>query len=137
MNRREFLGVLAAAASSLALDARGASRGVADIYKFPRFGNVSLLHFTDCHAQLLPVYFREPNVNLGVGPSWNRPPHLVGDPLLAHFGVRRGSAEAYALTYLDFARNAGRFGKVGGFAHLATLVNRLRAERPGCLLLDG
>jgi sulfur-oxidizing protein SoxB len=137
MNRREFLGVLAAAASSLALDTRAANYSLADIYKFPRFGNVSLLHFTDCHAQLLPVYFREPSVNLGFGPSLNRPPHLVGDALLAHFGVRRGSAEAYALTHIDFARNARRFGKVGGFAHLATLVRLLRAERPGCLLLDG
>jgi sulfur-oxidizing protein SoxB len=137
MNRREFLGVLAAAAASMALDARAAPRKLPELYSFPRFGNVSLLHFTDCHAQLLPVYFREPNVNLGIGPAANRAPHLVGDALLAHFGVKRGSAEAYALTYLDFERNAREFGKVGGFSFLATLIKRLRAERPGCLLLDG
>jgi sulfur-oxidizing protein SoxB len=137
MNRREFLGVLTAAASSLALDARAANRGIAEVYDFPRFGNVSLLHFTDCHAQLLPVYFREPSVNLGIGASANRPPHLVGDALLRYFGVPRHSAEAYALGSLDYIGNARRFGKVGGFAHLATLVKRLRAERPGCLLLDG
>jgi S-sulfosulfanyl-L-cysteine sulfohydrolase len=137
MNRREFMGVLAAAASSLNLDVRATSRSVADIYEFPRFGNVSLLHFTDCHAQLLPVYFREPSVNIGLGPAANRPPHLVGDALLKYFGVRRGSADAYALSYPGFVRNARHFGKIGGFAHLATLVKRLRAERPGCLLLDG
>lgn len=137
MNRREFLGVLAAAAASLALDARSAPRKLPELYSFPRFGNVSLLHFTDCHAQLLPVYFREPNVNIGIGPAANRAPHLVGDALLAHFGVKPGSAEAYALTYLDFEHNARQFGKVGGFSRLATLIERLRSERPGSLLLDG
>jgi S-sulfosulfanyl-L-cysteine sulfohydrolase len=137
MNRREFLGVLAAASASLALDSRAASSSMEDIYKIPRFGNVSLLHFTDCHAQLLPVYFREPNVNLGVGSMAGQPPHLVGDALLKYYGVARGSAEAHALTHLDFVRGAKQYGKVGGFAHLATLVKRLRAERPGCLLLDG
>lgn len=137
MNRREFLSVLAAATASLAVDAPAAAGNLSEIYKLPRFGNVSLLHFTDCHAQLLPGYFREPSVNIGVGDSRNRPPHLVGDSLLEYFGVRRGSAEAYALSYLDFESSARRYGKVGGFAHLAALVKRLRAERPGCLLLDG
>jgi sulfur-oxidizing protein SoxB len=137
MNRREFLGVLAATASALALDARSGQRQLADLYAFPRFGSVSLLHFTDCHAQLLPVYFREPSANIGVGKAENRSPHLVGDALLRHFGIARDSAEAYALTYLDFERNARHFGKVGGFAHLATLIRRLRAERRGTLLLDG
>ena len=107
------------------------------IYDVPRFGNVSLLHFTDCHAQLLPVYFREPNVNLGIGSLGNRPPHLVGDAMLVQFGVHRGTPEAHALTHLDFVKSAREYGKVGGFAHLAALVKRLRAERPGCLLLDG
>jgi S-sulfosulfanyl-L-cysteine sulfohydrolase len=135
MNRREFLGVLAAASASLALDSR--ARSLDGLYDFPRFGNVSLLHYTDCHAQLLPIYFREPDVNLGVGSMVNQPPHLVGDALLRYFGASRGSADAHALTYLDFVASAKKFGKVGGFAHLATLVKRLRAERPGCLLLDG
>jgi len=139
MDRREFLSVLAAASASLALNSPRAlaAQNLGELYKISRFGNVSLLHFTDCHAQLLPVYFREPSVNLGIADSINQPPHLVGDALLAHFGVRRGSAEAHALTYLDFVNAARHWGKVGGFAHLATLVKHLRAERPGCLLLDG
>ncbi|MDA0277001.1 MAG: thiosulfohydrolase SoxB, partial [Proteobacteria bacterium] len=99
--------------------------------------NVSLLHFTDCHAQLLPVHFREPSLYLATGPAANRPPHLVGEALLRHFGVAPGTAWAHAYTSLDFERAARRYGKVGGFAHLATLVRRLRASRPHSLLLDG
>ena len=89
----------------------------------PPFGNVSLLHITDCHAQLLPIYFREPDVNLGVGRRPGRPPHLVGEALLTHFGIAPGTARAHAFTYLDFEHAARRYGKVGGFAHLATLVS--------------
>ena len=75
----------------------------------PPFGNVSLLHFTDCHAQLLPVHFREPSVNLGVGDAAGKPPHLVGEALLKHFGIKPGTREAHAFTYLDFdARGAAR-----------------------------
>ena len=106
-------------------------------YDLPRFGNVHVLHFTDCHAQLLPIWFREPNVNLGIADSSGRPPHLVGEALLKHFGMKPGSAEAHAFTYLDFERAARTYGKVGGFAHLATLVKQLKAGRPGALLLDG
>ena len=106
-------------------------------YDLPRFGNVHVLHFTDCHAQLLPIWFREPNVNLGIADSSGRPPHLVGEALLKHFGMKPGSAEAHAFTYLDFERAARTFGKVGGFAHFATLVKQLKAGRPGALLLDG
>ena len=108
-----------------------------ELYDVPKFGNVGLLHFTDCHAQLLPVHFREPNVNLGAGDAAGRPPHLVGDALLRQFRIAAGSALAHAYTFLDFERAARRYGKVGGFAHLATLVKRLRADRPGALLLDG
>jgi sulfur-oxidizing protein SoxB len=107
------------------------------LYDVPRFGNVHLLHFTDCHAQLLPVYFREPSVNLGVGEARGKAPHLVGEHLLRHFGIRPQTIEAHAFTYLDFEAAARTYGKVGGFAHLATLVKRLRASRPGALLLDG
>jgi sulfur-oxidizing protein SoxB len=136
-SRREFLRFLgAAAASGFALDAR-AQADAARLYDVPRFGNLSLLHFTDCHAQLLPIYFREPQVNLGIGPNANRPPHLVGEALLKHVGVAPGTREAHAYTYLDFERAARRYGKVGGFAHLATLIEKLRAERPASLLLDG
>jgi len=140
MNRREFLEVLAAgAAAGLALDAPEAhAQGDADaLYRFPKFGNVALLHFTDCHAQLLPVYFREPSVNIGVGAAAGRPPHLVGEHLLKAFGIKPGTREAHAFTFLAFERAARTYGKVGGFAHLATLVKRLRADRPGALLLDG
>ncbi|HEY6862786.1 MAG TPA: thiosulfohydrolase SoxB [Burkholderiales bacterium] len=136
MSRREFLQALAtAAAGGFVLDARG--EDAAAQYDVPRFGNVSLLHFTDTHAQLLPVYFREPSVSIGVGEGANRPPHLVGEALLRAFGVRPGTREAHAFTSLDFERAARRYGRMGGFAHLATLVARLRATRPGALLLDG
>ena len=140
MDRREFLRLVGAgAAAGLALDGPLALAGspAAKLYDFPRFGNVSLLHYTDCHAQLLPAYFREPDVNLGAGASDARPPHLVGAAFLKHFGVRSGTDLAYAYTYVDFARAARSYGKVGGFAHLATLVKKLRAERPQSLLLDG
>jgi sulfur-oxidizing protein SoxB len=66
-----------------------------------------------------------------------RLPHLVGDQLLKAAGVQPGTAMAHALTYLDFEQAAQRYGKVGGFAHLSTLVKRVRASRPGALLLDG
>ncbi len=136
MDRREFLQVLAvAAASGLPLGAARAQR--AGFYDLPRFGNAHFLHFTDCHAQLLPVHFREPNVNLGVAGMAGRPPHLVGEALLKAFGVKPGSPDAHAFTYLDFERAAGNYGKLGGFAHLATLIKQLKASRPGALLLDG
>ena len=137
MNRREFLGTLAAAAACGA--PLGAARAQVSqaLYDLPKFGNVSLLHFTDCHAQLLPVHFREPSANIGVGEAAGRSPHLVGEHLLRNAGIAPGTAEAHAFTSLDFSAAAKRYGKVGGFAHLATLVKRLRATRPGALLLDG
>jgi sulfur-oxidizing protein SoxB len=135
VTRREFVRVLAAAAAAgFAIDARRADADA--IYDPPRFGNVSLLHLSDSHAQLQPLYYREPNVNLGLGAAANRPPHLVGERLLRHFGVTPGTREAHALTHLDFARAAARYGRVGGFAHLATLIKRLKASRPAALLLD-
>ncbi|MDP3123728.1 MAG: thiosulfohydrolase SoxB, partial [Thiobacillus sp.] len=138
MNRREFLQLLAvAAASGMAIDSKSALAGNPSLYNVPRKGNVSFLHFTDCHAQLLPVWFREPNVNIGVGPARGKVPHIVGQDLLKHFGIKPGTAEAHAFTYLDFAEAAKVYGKVGGFAHLKTLVDMMRAQRPGSLLLDG
>jgi len=140
MNRREFLQILAAAsAAGFALDARSVlAAGKGDtLYQVPKFGNVHLLHFTDCHAQLMPIHFREPSVNLGVGAAVGKAPHLVGEHLLKAFGIKPGGIEAHAFSYLDFEKAAQTYGKVGGFAHLATLVKRLRAERPGALLLDG
>ncbi|MBN4664724.1 thiosulfohydrolase SoxB [Pandoraea nosoerga] len=140
MNRREFMQVLAvAAAGGMALSHRetAAATAAAAFYDLPKFGNVHLLHFTDCHAQLLPIYFREPSVNLGIGEQANKPPHLVGEAFLKAYGLRAGTPEAHAFTYLDFASAARTYGKVGGFAHLATLVKRMKASRPGALLLDG
>ncbi|MFZ9239143.1 MAG: thiosulfohydrolase SoxB, partial [Burkholderiaceae bacterium] len=140
LSRREFLQLLGvAAAAGMALDSAEVLAGSsADrLYQVPKFGNVHLLHFTDCHAQLLPMYFREPSMNLGIGTATGKLPHLVGEHLLKHLGMNAGTPEAYAFTSLDFEQAARVYGKVGGFAHLATLINRLRAERPGALLLDG
>ncbi|MEO7547427.1 MAG: thiosulfohydrolase SoxB [Ramlibacter sp.] len=141
LSKREFFQLLGAGAvAGMGLgrwaqaDAQAALGGLYDI---PRFGNVSLLHMTDCHAQLLPVHFREPNVNLGVGAMNGQLPHLVGEHLLKVAGVARGTPMAHALTHLDFEVAAHRYGKVGGFAHLATLVKHIKATRPGALLLDG
>ena len=137
LSRREFLQALAAAAAAgLPLDASLQPKEDA-FYDLPPFGNVSLLHFTDCHAQLLPLSFREPSVNLGVGEGANRPPHLVGEALLKHFGISPGTREAHAFSHLDFAQAVRKYGKMGGFAHLATLVKKLRAGRGASLLLDG
>ncbi len=141
LSKREFLQVMAAASvAGMGLgrhadaDAQTAENA---LYEVPRFGNVSFLHMTDCHAQLRPVHFREPSVNIGVGAMQGRLPHLVGEELLKVAGVARDSRMAHALGSLDFERAARRYGKVGGFAHLATLVKRLKASRPGALLLDG
>jgi S-sulfosulfanyl-L-cysteine sulfohydrolase len=140
MNRREFAQLLGiAAAGGMLLDAKSALAAPRPdaLYDLPRFGNVHFLHFTDCHAQLMPVYFREPSVNIGLGPAAGRPPHLVGEALLKSVGMPARSPQAYAFTALDFERAARTYGKVGGFAHLATLVKKMRAGRPGALLLDG
>ena len=141
MSRREFLHLLAVAGAAGLLPLRGtaAAKEAADLYEVPSFGNVRLLHFTDCHAQLLPIHFREPNVNTGMGAAFGKAPHLVGEKLLAHFGIAPDSIESHAFTHLDFAEAARRYGKVGGFAHLRTLVMRLREEFGAgrTLLLDG
>lgn len=141
LSRREFLGVLASAsAAGMALGAHAdadAASAEAALYDVPAFGNVCLLHMTDCHAQLKPIRFREPSVNLGLGTMNGQWPHLVGEKLLKAAGIAPGSALAHAFTYVDFETAARRYGKVGGFAHLATLVKRLKSSRPGALLLDG
>jgi S-sulfosulfanyl-L-cysteine sulfohydrolase len=145
LSKREFLQVLAAAsvagmglARHADADAAGAEEALYDLPPLGQgAGHVSFLHMTDCHAQLKPIHFREPSVNLGVGSMQGQMPHLVGEHLLKAAGVPAGSALAHAYTYLDFETAARRYGKVGGFAHLATLVKRLKASRPGALLLDG
>ena len=141
LTKREFFQVLGAgtmAGMGLARYAdAAAATAVSGLYDIPKFGNVSFLHMTDCHAQLKPIYFREPSINMGIGAMKGQLPHLVGELLLKVANVRPGTAEAHALTYLDFDKAALRYGKVGGFAHLATLVKRMKASRPGALLLDG
>ena len=139
MHRREFLRLVALAAAAGASLRPGASDAQAssELYDLPAFGNVSLLHITDAHAQLLPVHFREPSVNLGVGTHAGQPPHLVGSAFLKKYSISPGSALAHAFTYVGFETLARRYGRVGGYAHLATLVKRVRSARPHALLLDG
>jgi len=109
----------------------------ANYYDIPEFGNVSLLHFTDCHAQLLPAYYSEPAVHLGVGDWVDESPHIVGKHLLKKYGFPNNSALAHAFSCVDYSTLANKFGAMGGFAHMATLINHLRESRPGALLLDG
>ena len=140
LNRREFvrlMGLAGAAGMLPRLDLRAGDDGSA-MYDAPTFGNARILHISDCHAQLNPVYFREPSVNIGVGEARGKAPHLVGEYLLQHFGIRQRSIDAHAYTYLNFTEAARVYGKVGGFAHLATLVNKMRAEAPlgRSLLID-
>jgi len=141
ISRREFLQMLAvASAAGVALPGQAASkRSIAPnkMYELPAFGNVSFLHFTDCHAQLMPIWFREPNINIGVGNMKGHPPHLVGKNFLKYYGIAPNTPEANAFTYLNFVEASRQYGKVGGFSHLATLVKHIRAQRPGSLLLDG
>jgi sulfur-oxidizing protein SoxB len=143
VSRREFLQLIAAAsalglAKPSGLLAATKTENSSDLYDIKPFGNVSLLHFTDSHAQLIPAYYREPDIHLGIGKAMkNQIPHYVGQFLLERYGIGHGSHKAHALTYLEFAQLAKTYGKTGGFAHMATLIKRLRAERPGALLLDG
>ncbi len=140
VTRRDLLRV-AATAGMIGMVPRAlaeAAEAPERLLDFEPLGNVTLLHLTDTHAMLKPVYFREPDTLLGVGAERGKPPYLTGEALLAAYGIARGSPEAYALTYLDFPTLAARYGRMGGYAHLATLIQRVRAERPGkTLLLDG
>ena len=137
LSRREFSSVMAAALTSGFPLRASAAANASSLYNLPKTGNVHLLHMTDCHAQLMPSYFREPSVNLGVGAMRGQLPHLVGEHLLKAAQIKSGTPQAHAFTYLDFERAARQYGKVGGFAHMATLVKQLKASRPGALLLDG
>jgi S-sulfosulfanyl-L-cysteine sulfohydrolase len=101
------------------------------------FGNVTLIHITDIHAQTQPIYFREPEFNIGVGEAAGVPPHLTGDAFRAAYGIEKGSALDYALTYDDFVSLARGYGRMGGLDRIATVVKAIRAERPDALLLDG
>ncbi|QIG96719.1 MULTISPECIES: thiosulfohydrolase SoxB [unclassified Bradyrhizobium] len=139
IRRRDFLRASAAATLVAGLPRLARGADTASVYDLERFGNARILHMTDTHAQLKPVFFREPSVNLGVGAMTGQPPHLVGKAFLDRFGIRPDSADAYAFTCVEFEKAAGRFGKLGGFAHLKTLVDKLRADvgEKRSILLDG
>ena len=138
MHRREFLQALAFASVSGGLAASAVAGNMSPLYRLPEREHVaSLIHLTDCHAQLLPVHHREPSINIGVGETAGQPPHMTGEALLKNYGLRRGSRLAHAFTHLDFEELARRYGKMGGFAHLATLVKMIQSQRPGAVLVDG
>jgi S-sulfosulfanyl-L-cysteine sulfohydrolase len=139
IRRRDFLKLAGVAALSDGWPRPARSADNPSVYDLARFGNARILHMTDTHAQLQPVFFREPNVNLGIGAMQGKPPHLVGHAFLDRFGIKPDSADVYAFTFLDFEKSAARFGKLGGFAHLKTLIDRLRSEvgSGNSMLLDG
>jgi sulfur-oxidizing protein SoxB len=139
LTRRDLLKVAAVAATAgvtpKQLEAGEAGTKLFDV---AAFGNVTLLHITDPHGAARPVFYREPDHLIGVGAEQGRPPYVAGEALLRAHGISRGSVQAYAYSSVDFASLAARYGRMGGYAHLVTLVKRYRAERPGrTLLLDG
>ncbi|NOC84260.1 thiosulfohydrolase SoxB [Ruegeria sp. HKCCD6428] len=107
------------------------------LLEFETFGNISLIHVTDIHAQLKPIYFREPEINLGIGEAKGQMPHVTGAAFRKAYGIEDGSPSAYALTYDDFAALAKTYGRVGGLDRVSTVINAIRADRPDALLLDG
>jgi len=144
LSRRDFLQVTAATAALTGLGGRFTTASAkqsltqSDLLKFNAKGQVTLLHMTDCHAQLKPLYFREPSVNLGVGEAKGLPPHITGKELMQRYDLMAGSSQAYAFTSEDFVSLARTYGRVGGLDRMATLVKSIRAERPGqTLFLDG
>ena len=108
-----------------------------DLLDFKTTGNVTLIHITDTHAQLKPVYFREPEINIGVGGVIGKPPHVTGADFRKLYGIPDGSAADYALTYDDFTSLAGTYGRMGGMDRISTVVNSIRADRTDALVLDG
>ena len=129
---------MAAAGTAVRATAQGRGPSQGDLLRFSPVGQITLLNFTDLHAQLVPIYFREPSVNIGVGGAKGLPPHVVGERLLAAYRIGRGTYDAYALACTDFDGLARTYGRMGGLDRLATLIGAIRAERPGkVLLLDG
>lgn len=144
LSRRDFMQVSAAAAGLLGTSMLGGralarqSISQADLLKFEPLGNVTLLHVTDMHAQLMPIYFREPSINLGIGEVAGLPPHITGEDFLGKYRIPAGSMDAYAFSSVDFANLAKSYGRVGGVDRLATLLKAIRAERPDeSIFLDG
>ena len=146
LNRRQFMKLIAATSAAVSIPAIYSSRALASksaptgFYDKPMEGEARILHVTDVHGQLLPVYFREPNVNLGVGDAYGRFPHIVGKEFLQANSLEPGSPEEYAFTYLNFAKHAELLGRTGGFAHVKTLLDHLRDQAGGSsntLTVDG
>ncbi|MGR1580516.1 thiosulfohydrolase SoxB [Thalassobius sp. S69A] len=145
ISRRDFLQVSMAASAMYGASGFGNWARLAaqqkltqdELLQFDTFGNVSLIHVTDIHAQLKPIYFREPEINLGVGAAKGQVPHVTGADFRKMYGINDGSASAYALTYDDFSSLAQTYGKVGGLDRVSTVINAIRADRPDALLLDG
>jgi sulfur-oxidizing protein SoxB len=145
ISRRDFLQVSMAASALVGASGFGNWARLAaqqtltqdQLLQFDTYGNVSLIHITDIHAQLKPIYFREPQVNLGVGANLGQVPHVTGADFRKLYGIADGSPSAYALTYNDFTALAGTYGRVGGMDRVATVINAIRADRPDALLLDG
>ncbi|MGB5613913.1 MAG: 5'-nucleotidase C-terminal domain-containing protein, partial [Sedimenticolaceae bacterium] len=145
IDRRDFLKVMGLGAAATAVPilsgkALSGTKMPEGFYDLPMKGNVRLLHITDVHGQLQPVYFREPNVNLGVGEALGRPPHIVGERFLKDMDVKAATPESYAYTYLDFDAAALKYGRTGGFAHVKTLLDNLREQaggRENTLTIDG
>lgn len=141
LSRRDFLQVTAAASAvyggghALATSAKKQKISFDKLTEFDTTGQVTLLNFTDCHAQLMPLHFREPSVNIGVGDFAGLPPHLTGKDMLKRFKLTAGSPNAYAFSSEDFVRLSRDYGRVGGMAHMATLIKKIRAERPNNTLL--
>ncbi|MEL6978475.1 MAG: thiosulfohydrolase SoxB [Pseudomonadota bacterium] len=145
ISRRDFLQATVAAAAIVGASGVGQWGRLAaqqrlsqdDLLSFDPLGSVTLIHMTDLHAQLKPVWFREPEINIGVGEASGLPPHVTGADFLKLYDIQPGSPEAYALSYPDFAALAKGYGKMGGLDRVATVVKSIRAERPDALLLDG
>ena len=145
ISRRDFLQVGMAASAVVGTSGFGNWAKLAaqqkltqdKLLEFDKFGNVSLIHITDIHAQLKPIYFREPEVNIGVGSNKGLVPHITGADFRKAYGIVDGSPLAYALTHDDFESLARGYGKVGGLDRVATVVNAIRADRPDAILLDG
>ena len=145
ISRRDFLQVSMAASALVGASGFGNWGRLAaqqsltqdQLLEFDTFGNISLIHVTDIHAQLKPIYFREPSVNLGVGGNKGHVPHITGADFRKAYGIADGSASAYALTHDDFSSLAQGYGRVGGMDRVATVINAIRADRPDALLLDG
>ena len=143
LTRRDFMQVTAATAAmfssvgSIGAAASDQTITQEQLLQFDSVGQVTLLNFTDIHAQLVPLYFREPSVNLGVGNAYGLPPHLTGKDFLKHFNIRAGTPEAYAFSSSDFSSLASQYGRIGGLAYMATLIKAIRAERPkNTILVD-